>query len=84
MRRSVNRGGNYNNSANGFGSFNANNPRSNQNGNIGFRSASPALLSGHDVGRSRASVPNRAGKGICILGRHNVGRKIRMAAFRAS
>ena len=66
--RSFNRGGNYNNSANGFGSFNANNPRSNHNGNIGFRSASPALLPGHDVGRLRVSVPNRAGKGICILG----------------
>jgi len=37
--RSFNRGGNYNNTANGFASFNGNNDRSNQNVNIGFRSA---------------------------------------------
>jgi hypothetical protein len=38
------RGGNYNNTANGFASFNANNPRSNRNGNIGFRAALPAVI----------------------------------------
>jgi len=52
VRRCVNRGGNYDNTANGFGSFNANNPRSNQNGNIGFRSASSAF--GHDAECLRA------------------------------
>ena len=40
MRRSLNRGGNYNSgNQNGFASFNLNNPRSNSNVNIGFRSA---------------------------------------------
>jgi hypothetical protein len=34
-------GGNWNNSANGLASFNGNNPRSNSNDNIGFRSALP-------------------------------------------
>ena len=40
-QRSFNRGGNYNNSSNGFASFNGNNDRGNTNGNIGFRSALP-------------------------------------------
>jgi len=39
--RAFNRGGNYNNTANGFASFNGNNARSNANGNIGFRAALP-------------------------------------------
>jgi len=67
--RSFNRGGNYNNTANGFASFNGNNDRSNANGNIGFRAASPASISGHDAGSLRASFPRRAGKGIWVLGR---------------
>ena len=66
MRRSVNRGGNYNNTANGFASFNGNNDRSNSNGNIGFRSA---LLTGHDVESLRAFLQHLfVGKGICFLG----------------
>jgi len=64
LRRSFYRGGNYNNSANGFASFNGNNARSNANVNIGFRSAIPAEKTGHDAGSSRASSPRRAGKGI--------------------
>jgi hypothetical protein len=39
--RSFYRGGNYNNTSNGFASFNGNNARSNSNTNIGFRSALP-------------------------------------------
>ena len=42
--RSVYRGGNWNNSANGLFSFNGNNDRSNVNSNIGFRSALIYLL----------------------------------------
>ena len=43
--RCLNRGGNYNSgNANGFASFNLNNPRSNQNVNIGFRAALPAVI----------------------------------------
>ena len=37
--RSVNRGGDYGNTASGFGSFGANHPRSLQGGSFGFRSA---------------------------------------------
>ena len=66
LRRSFNRGGNYNNTANGFASFNGNNDRSNANGNIGFRSA---LLTGHDVASLRAYLQHLfVGKGIWILG----------------
>lgn len=42
--RSFYRGGNYNNTANGFASFNGNNARSNTNVNIGFRAAIPAFV----------------------------------------
>lgn len=42
MLRCFNRGGNWNNGANaGVFYSNGNNPRSNANGNIGFRSALP-------------------------------------------
>lgn len=41
-KRCFNRGGNYNNTNNGFPSFNGNNARSNANTNIGFRSAYPS------------------------------------------
>jgi len=40
-QRSFYSGGNWNNSSNGLASFNGNNPRSNVNTNIGFRSALP-------------------------------------------
>jgi hypothetical protein len=65
LRRSFNRGGNYNNPANGFASFNGNNARSNANGNIGFRSALPSsqMLQGY------GPAPSTDGdKGICFLG----------------
>lgn len=64
--RSFNRGGNYNNTANGFASFNGNNDRSNSNANIGFRSALLASLMLKVYGPSpRATV----GKGGIFLGR---------------
>jgi len=64
--RSFNRGGNYNNTSNGFASFNGNNDRSNSNANIGFRSALLASLMLEVYGPpSRAAV----GKGGTFLGR---------------
>jgi len=50
MLRSFNRGGNWNNGANaGVFNSNGNNPRSNANGNIGFRSASSLALQSVEV-----------------------------------
>ena len=48
--RCVYRGGNFNDSANGFPSFNGNNPRSNSNVNIGFRLAYPSSQMLHGYG----------------------------------
>ena len=62
--RSFNRGGNYNNTANGFASFNGNNARSNTNTNIGFRSAIPCCQILKTQGFSFSTM----GKGICFLG----------------
>jgi hypothetical protein len=69
VRRSFNCGGNWNNGANaGVFYANGNNTRTNTNANIGFRSALPAEITpGHDVGSSRVSIQNRAGKGAVLL-----------------
>lgn len=66
MWRSFNRGGNWNNGANaGVFYSNGNNPRSNSNANIGFRSALPhrQMCNAHGLcSRTRVS------KGAWLLG----------------
>ena len=64
--RSFYRGGNYNSSnAYGFASFNGNNPRSNTNTNIGFRSALPSKS---EIVNSRVYGQHSGDKGIRFLG----------------
>ena len=58
-------GGNWNNEAKaGVFAVNLNNPRSNVNWNIGFRSALPSQS---DVAGLRACFQNRGDKGFCFL-----------------
>ena len=65
--RSFNRGGNFNNTANGFASFNGNNDRSNSNENIGFRSA----LHTCQMLQAYGPAPGTdVGKGNRLLGRY--------------